>query len=201
MCDKHQLLRGFYWVTLLHKNVLYHFPLTEYKNFKNIDIPYRNNNEDFVKWCEGKTGIPIMDAAMNQLNTTGLMHNRLRMVTASFLSKNLLIDWKWGEQYFAKKLLDYEISTNIASWQWAASTGVDAVPYFRVFNPYIQSKKFDKDTKFIKKYLPILAKVEPAKIHKENSNIFESIKEYPKPIVAIDSSRKRAIEVFKRKTK
>ncbi len=181
--------------------ILYHFPLTEYKNFKNIDIPYRNNNEDFVKWCEGKTGIPIIDAAMNQLNTTGLMHNRLRMITASFLSKNLLIDWKWGEQYFAKKLLDYEISTNIASWQWAASTGVDAVPYFRVFNPYIQSKKFDKDTKFIKNYLPILAKVEPAKIHKENSNIFESIKEYPKSIVAIDSSRKRAIEVFKKKTK
>ncbi len=120
---------------------MYHFPHTEFKNFKTINIKYRNNQEDFKRWCEGKTGIPIIDAAMKQLNTTGLMHNRLRMITASFLTKNLLIDWKWGEKYFAKKLLDYEISTNVASWQWAASTGADAVPYFRIFNPYIQFKK------------------------------------------------------------
>jgi len=178
--------------------ILYHFPFIQFENFKSIDISYINNQDDFAKWCEGKTGVPIIDAAMIQLNTTGLMHNRLRMVTASYLTKNLLIDWRWGERYFAKKLLDYEISTNIASWQWAASTGVDAVPYFRVFNPYIQSKKFDKEADFIKKYLPLLSKIEAVKIHKEDSNINQNIKEYPKQLVSINFSRKRAIEVFKK---
>lgn len=178
--------------------ILYHFPHTQFENFKQIDIPYRNNKEEFDKWCNGKTGIPIVDAAMTELNTTGLMHNRLRMVTSSFLTKNLLIDWKWGEHYFSKKLLDYEISTNIGSWQWSASTGVDSVPYFRVFNPYIQSKKFDKDTEFIKKYLPILKNVDSKIIHNENNDLNSFINKYPKAIVSISFSRKRAIEVFKR---
>ena len=136
--------------------ILYHFPKVVTHNFKpKYDgIKWRENKEDLKKWCEGKTGFPIVDAGMRQLNETGFMHNRVRMITASFLVKDLLIDWRVGEAYFAEKLLDYELSSNNGNWQWAAGTGCDAAPYFRIFNPTSQQEKFDKDFKYVKKWVP-----------------------------------------------
>ena len=157
----------------------------------------KEDKKDFQAWCEGKTGAPIIDAAMQHLNTTGMMHNRLRMVVASFLTKNLFLPWSWGEKYFALKLLDYEKSSNIGSWQWGASTGADSVPYFRVFNPYSQSLKFDKEGIFIKSVLKELKNIDSKLFHKENgvqSNLFVN---YPKAIVDIKKSRQDAIEAFK----
>jgi len=168
--------------------ILYHFPKSEFENFNKINITWNKNENDFKKWCEGSTGIPIIDAAMIHLNKTGQMHNRLRMIVASFLTKNLFIDWRWGEKYFASKLLDYEASSNIGSWQWCASTGADAAPYFRIFNPYTQSEKFDKEGKFIKNVISSFNLVDPKLLHIENSN----------SIVDIKLSRKIAIEKFKR---
>ena len=143
-------------------------------------IPWRNNEEEFASWCEGKTGYPIVDAGMRELNATGYMHNRVRMVVASFLSKHLLIDWRWGEAYFAEKLLDFELASNNGGWQWAAGTGTDAQPYFRVFNPSSQQEKFDKNWKYIKKWIPEI-----------NSD------KYPKPIVDHKFARQRAIDTYK----
>ena len=178
--------------------ILYHFPKSQFENLNGINVNWNENEEDFKKWCEGNTGVAIIDASMRYLNQTGLMHNRLRMVTSSYLTKNLLIDWRKGEEYFALKLLDYETSSNIGSWQWAASTGVDAVPYFRVFNPYLQSKKFDSEALFIKSVLKELKDVEPKKIHTENALQEDIFLNYPKQIVTIDYSRNRAIMEFKR---
>jgi len=143
-------------------------------------IPWLNNEEQFDAWCQGKTGYPIVDAGMRELNQTGFMHNRVRMIVASFLTKHLLIDWRWGEAYFANKLLDYELSSNNGGWQWAAGTGTDAQPYFRVFNPESQTEKFDKDLKYIKKWVPEFG-----------SN------DYPKPIVDHKFARQRAIDTYK----
>ena len=136
--------------------ILWHFPHTTEKSFKNKyeRIEWRNNMDDFKLWCDGKTGYPIVDAGMNQLNKTGFMHNRLRMVVGSFLCKHLLIDWRLGEKYFADKLFDYEQASNVGNWQWVAGCGVDAAPYFRIFNPDEQQKKFDKELQFIKKWIP-----------------------------------------------
>ena len=135
--------------------ILYHFPHVVNANFrvKYNGIVWRNNTAEFEQWCAGQTGYPLIDAGMRQLNTTGYMHNRVRMVVASFLCKHLLIDWQWGEAYFAKKLLDYELSSNNGNWQWAAGTGCDAAPYFRVFNPTAQLNKFDKDLKYTRKWV------------------------------------------------
>jgi deoxyribodipyrimidine photo-lyase len=136
--------------------ILYHFPDVVHQCFKKKyeNIAWRNNEKEFKAWCEGKTGYPIVDAGMRQLNETGFMHNRVRMVTASFLTKHMLIDWRWGEAYFAEKLLDYDLAANNGNWQWAAGCGCDAAPYFRIFNPYEQTKKFDKDSQYISKWLP-----------------------------------------------
>ena len=135
--------------------ILYNFPYVVNNSFKSKydKIEWRNNKEEFKKWCEGKTGYPIVDAGMRQLNQTGYMHNRVRMIVAGFLCKHLLIDWRWGEKYFAKKLLDYELSSNNGNWQWAAGTGCDAAPYFRIFNPFTQQKKFDKEFRYIKRWI------------------------------------------------
>ena len=190
-------IRELFWREF-YNYILFHYPKSETSNFNKIEIQWNDNEEEFSKWCEGKTGVPIIDAAMIHLNKTGTMHNRLRMVVASFLSKNLFIDWKKGEKYFALKLLDYEASSNIGSWQWSSSTGADASPYFRVFNPYIQSKKFDKDGIFIKSVIPQLKDIEPKLLHIENgaaSNLFSN---YPKSMLDISLSRKQAIEKFKR---
>ena len=136
--------------------ILWHFPHTTKRSFKDKyeRIEWRNDMEDFKLWCDGKTGYPIVDAGMNQLNETGFMHNRLRMVVGSFLCKHLLIDWRLGEKYFADKLFDYEQASNVGNWQWVAGCGVDAAPYFRIFNPESQQKKFDKDLLYIKKWIP-----------------------------------------------
>lgn len=178
--------------------ILYHFPQSEFENLNKIEVNWSQNDENFKKWCEGKTGVPIIDAAMRYFNNTGLMHNRLRMIVASYLVKNLLIDWKKGENYFAQKLLDYEKSSNIGSWQWAASTGVDAVPYFRVFNPYLQSKKFDANAVFIKSILKELKDIPVKLIHIENGVQENIFLDYPKQIIGISTSRNRAILEFKR---
>lgn len=151
--------------------ILWHFPNTVTESFrpKYDHIQWRNNEAEFQSWCEGNTGYPIVDAGMRQLNTTGTMHNRVRMIVASFLCKHLLIDWRWGEAYFAEKLLDYEQSSNIGNWQWAAGCGVDAAPYFRIFNPSEQVKKFDKDFKYIRKWVPEFEQLDyrPIVDHKE----------------------------------
>ncbi|KAB7886758.1 cryptochrome/photolyase family protein [Poseidonibacter ostreae] len=189
-------IREIFWREF-YNYILFHFPHSEFDNLNKLEIKWNENEEDFIKWCEGKTGVPIIDAAMIHLNNTGLMHNRLRMVVASFLTKNLFVDWKKGEEYFAKKLLDYEASSNVGSWQWSSSTGADAAPYFRVFNPYTQSQKFDKDGIFIKSVFKEFENIEPKLFHIENtlqSNLFV---EYPKAIVDIKLSRQRAIDKFK----
>ncbi|KUJ55173.1 cryptochrome/photolyase family protein [Chryseobacterium aquaticum] len=159
--------------------ILFHFSHVVQTCFKTKyeNIKWRNDEKEFKLWCEGKTGYPIVDAGMRQLNETGFMHNRVRMITASFLTKHLLIDWRWGEAYFAEKLLDYELSSNNGNWQWAAGCGCDAAPYFRVFSPEAQTDKFDKDLKYIKEWLP------------ENYN--------EKPIVEHKLARERALKVYK----
>lgn len=162
--------------------ILWHFPHTVNKSFKpDYDkIKWRNNENEFKAWCEGKTGYPMVDAGMRQLNSTGYMHNRVRLVTASFLCKHLLIDWRWGEAYFAEKLLDFEQANNVGNWQWSAGSGVDASPYFRVFNPTEQAKKFDKNNEYIKKWVPEF----------EDENY--------KPIVNHEEARERAITTYKK---
>ena len=163
--------------------IIYHFPHVVTKNFrpKYDGIQWVNDKKDYIKWCQGKTGYPLVDAGMRQLNETGYMHNRVRMVTAGFLCKHLLIDWRYGEAYFAKKLLDYELSSNNGNWQWAAGTGCDAAPYFRIFNPIEQLKKFDKSLTYTKKWV----------------KDFETPK-YPNPIVDHKYARNRALEAYKK---
>ncbi len=180
-------IRELFWREF-YNYILYHFPTSEFENFNGYEIKWRNDKEEFKKWCEGETGFPLIDAAMKHLNEIGVMHNRLRMIVASFLCKNLLIDWRWGEAYFAQKLLDYEASSNIGSWQWAASTGADSVPYFRIFNPYLQSKKFDKEALFIKATLPHLQNKESKELHTDN----------PTQMISLSFSRDRAIKAFKK---
>lgn len=165
-----------------YQMILWHFPkVGKGQAFKaEYDkIKWRNNEEEFQKWCEGKTGYPIVDAGMRELNATGFMHNRVRMIVASFLTKHLLIDWRWGEAYFASKLLDFDLAANNGGWQWAASSGCDAAPYFRVFNPYLQTEKFDKDFTYIKKWVPEFQEFS-----------------YPKPIVVHEVARKRVLETY-----
>jgi deoxyribodipyrimidine photo-lyase len=168
------------WRDFYHM-ILWHFPNVE-KAFKPAydKIEWRNNPEEFQAWCEGQTGYPIVDAGMRELNETGFMHNRVRMIVASFLTKHLLIDWRWGEAYFAKKLLDFDLAANNGGWQWASGSGCDAAPYFRVFNPYLQTEKFDAELKYIKQWVPEF-----------------NTKEYPKPIVDHSFARERVLHVYK----
>lgn len=162
--------------------ILFHFPRVVSESFrpKYDAIKWRNNTQDFERWCEGETGYPMVDAGMRQLNQTGYMHNRVRMVVASFLCKHLLIDWRWGEAYFAKKLLDYDLSANNGNWQWAAGTGCDAAPYFRIFNPIEQLKKFDKDLIYTRKWVKNLSEFS-----------------YPQPMVDHKGARERALGAYK----
>jgi len=189
-------IRELFWREF-YNYILYHYPKSEFENFNGKTIQYNENKEQFQFWCQGKTGVPIIDASMQYLNQTGMMHNRLRMIVASFLTKNLLLPWQWGEEYFALKLLDYEASSNVGSWQWGASTGADSVPYFRVFNPYTQSEKFDKNGIFIKSVLKELKDVEPKLFHKENGMENDLFIQYPRAIVDIKNSREEAIQRFK----
>jgi deoxyribodipyrimidine photo-lyase len=168
------------WRDFYHM-ILWHFPKVVGHAFKpEYDkIKWRNNEKEFEAWCNGQTGYPIVDAGMRELNTTGFMHNRVRMIVASFLTKHLLIDWRWGEAYFAKKLLDFDLAANNGGWQWAAGSGCDAAPYFRVFNPYLQTQKFDPELKYIRKWIPELDELT-----------------YPYPIVNHEAARKRCLETY-----
>lgn len=175
-----------FWQELIWREffmqILWHFPQTVYNSFKPKydNIKWRNNKEEFKLWCEGKTGYPLVDAGMRQLNQTGFMHNRVRMLVGSFLCKHLLIDWRLGEAYFAEKLHDYDMASNIGNWQWVAGCGVDAAPYFRIFNPTTQIEKFDKDLKYIAKWVPE----------------FQDLT-YSTPIVNHKEARERCLKVYK----
>lgn len=162
--------------------ILFHFPHSATGSFDSRydKIQWRNDKKEFKTWCEGKTGYPIVDAGMRELNATGFMHNRARMITASFLTKHLLIDWRWGERYFAEKLLDFDLSSNVGNWQWAAGSGCDAAPYFRVFNPYIQAKKFDPKGEYVKKWVPEIGS-----------------SAYPEAMVDHEHARRRALKVYR----
>ena len=174
---KELIWREFYQMILWHfPRVVDHAYKDEYDNIK-----WRNNEKEFDAWCRGVTGYPIVDAGMRELNATGFMHNRVRMIVASFLAKHLLIDWRWGEAYFAKKLLDYDLAANNGGWQWAAGTGSDAAPYFRIFNPYLQTKKFDPELKYIRKWVPEFQEFG-----------------YPTPIVDHEYARERCLETYQK---
>lgn len=167
-------------------------------------LQWPNDETLFRAWCDARTGYPIIDAAMQQINQTGYMHNRLRMIVASFLTKDLLIDWRWGEKYFADNLIDFDLSANNGGWQWAASTGCDAQPYFRIFNPVTQSERFDAEGKFIRRYLPALAKVPNKFIHAPwtmpplDQQAAGCIigRDYPAPIVDHAVQREKALSLF-----
>jgi len=165
-----------------YQMIIYHFPNTVDHAFKPAYdfIEWNNNEEEFHSWCEGRTGYPLVDAGMRELNETGFMHNRVRMVVASFLTKHLLIDWRWGERYFAEKLLDFDLASNVGGWQWAAGSGCDASPYFRIFNPTSQMEKFDKQNEYIKKWVPEI-----------------NTSEYAAPIVEHTFARNRCLEKYK----
>ncbi|MFI1742974.1 cryptochrome/photolyase family protein [Thalassobellus sediminis] len=175
-----------FWQELIWREfftqILWHFPQTHTESFKpQYDrIVWRNNETEFKAWCEGKTGYPLVDAGMRQLNKTGFMHNRVRMLAGSFLCKHLLIDWRWGEAYFAEKLHDYDMASNIGNWQWVAGCGVDAAPYFRIFNPTTQIEKFDKKLEYIKQWLPDFQELT-----------------YPTPIVDHKMARERCLKTYK----
>ena len=175
-----------FWQELIWREfftqILWHFPHTSKTSFKAKyeRIEWRNNEDEFNKWCAGETGYPLVDAGMRQLNQTGFMHNRIRMLVGSFLCKHLLIDWRWGEAYFAEKLHDYEMASNVGNWQWIAGSGVDAAPYFRIFNPTTQIKKFDKDLEYIKKWVPDFQEFT-----------------YPKEIVDHKEARERCLLTYK----
>lgn len=166
-----------------YTSILWHFPhVGHHKAFKPAydNIKWRNNEDEFDKWCKGQTGYPIVDAGMRQLNETGYMHNRVRMITGSFLCKHLLIDWRWGEAYFAEKLSDFDLAANNGGWQWVAGSGCDAAPYFRIFNPQLQTQKFDKDLQYIKKWVPEFQEFD-----------------YPKPMVDHTAARERCLKAYK----
>ncbi len=166
-----------------YQMIIYHFPHSTTSSFKSKydQIAWSNDPQDFQKWCEGKTGYPIVDAGMRELNETGFMHNRVRMIVASFLSKHLLIDWRWGEKYFAEKLLDYDLASNVGGWQWVVGSGCDGAPYFRIFNPESQAEKFDPENKYIKKWVPEFG-----------------TKNYCQPMIDHKIARVRCLESFKK---
>jgi deoxyribodipyrimidine photo-lyase len=167
-----------------YSQILAHFPHVAHQSFKPAydHIPWRNNENEFERWKNGNTGIPIVDAGMRELAQTGFMHNRVRMIVASYLCKNLLIDWRWGEAWFAEKLLDFDLASNNGGWQWAAGSGVDAAPYFRIFNPDLQTKKFDPQLVYCKKWVPEMS----------------SLNYMGNTVVAHDFARNRCLEVYKK---
>jgi deoxyribodipyrimidine photo-lyase len=196
-----------HWISELiwrefYKHILIGFPRVSMHRPFQLEterIEWKENDEHFQAWCEGRTGYPIVDAAMRQLVQTGWMHNRLRMIVAMFLTKNLFLDWRLGERFFMRHLIDGDLSANNGGWQWSASTGTDAAPYFRIFNPYSQSKKCDPDGEFIRRYVPELAGVEGSAVHEPQTipGLLRSSIEYPDPIVYHSTTRNEAIEAFK----
>jgi deoxyribodipyrimidine photo-lyase len=190
-----------------YSQLLWHHPrITEHAFRDEYDaLPFPNDRRLYEAWRDGRTGYPIVDAAMRQINATGYMHNRLRMVAASFLVKDLLVDWRWGERYFAEALIDYDLASNNGGWQWAASTGCDAQPYFRIFNPVTQSQRFDPEGEFIRRYVPELAPLDDRQIHapwQVAPAILEAKglvigRDYPPPIVDHAAARNAALALFK----
>lgn len=189
----HTLISEIHWHEFF-SHVLYHFPSVVKKSFRRQDISWRHNQTHFEAWKQGKTGFPIIDAGMRQLNSSGFMHNRVRMIVASFLTKDLHIDWKKGERYFAEKLVDYDLAVNNGNWQWAASTGCDAQPWFRIFNPWLQQKKFDPDCVYIKKWIPEIISLDSNQIHRLEKESFGL--DYPRPIVDHSKEFKIAKQMF-----
>ncbi len=177
--------------------LLFYIPHLETRNYK-YAFNGVEDDEKFERFCSATTGVPIVDAGIRELLQTGEMHNRVRMVAASFFTKDLLLPWQWGERFFATHLLDYDKASNVLSWQWSAGTGVDPQPYFRVFNPYLQSKKFDKDALYMKRWLPQLRDIEPKYIHDEQFLLNATIKDYPKPILKHSEAKNMALNYYKR---
>ncbi len=193
----HILIGEIYWREFF-TYVLHYFPNSKFKTFKKKfeNIQWSQNKLGYHTWCKGETGFPIVDAGMRQLNQTGFMHNRIRMIVASFLTKDLHINWKWGERYFAEKLVDYDPAVNAGNWQWAASTGCDAVPYFRIFNPWLQQEKLDSNCDYIKKWIPELEKMQSDEIH----NLWkrhQKVSTYPNPILDHKIEASKAKYIFK----
>lgn len=197
----HSLAREIHWRDFF-TYIVHHFPYSKNNEFhlKYKKIPWSKNKKAFSKWCSGKTGFPIIDAGMRELNETGFMHNRVRMIVASFLTKDLHIDWRWGEEYFASKLIDYDSSVNVGNWQWAASTGCDAQPWFRIFNPWLQQKKFDPDCVYIKKWIPELEPISSKIIHSLETKHSEIKVNYPSPIVEHKVESQHTKEMFRKVT-
>nr|QOI90595.1 hypothetical protein HWQ62_00464 [Pyramimonas orientalis virus] len=198
-----ELLRQLY-VKEFYSNIAYHFPDVLGKmigkrneNMNGMEIDWSNGKNNFEKWKNGETGFPLVDAGMRQLNKTGFMHNRLRMVTASFLIKDLHIDWRKGEQYFAKQLIDYDPASNNGGWQWVAGTGTDSTPYFRIFNPWTQTKRFDKDCNYIKQWIPELNNVKNIDIIKWHKTYTMYPNVYLKPIVDHDEQKQLTLQMYK----
>ncbi len=175
--------------------LLYHFPKLAWENYK-YNPPTSNDTEAYERFINAQTGYPLVDAAVMELLTTGVMHNRVRMVVGSFFTKHLMLPWQQGEAFFAKHLLDYDASANVLSWQWCAGTGIDPQPYFRIFNPYSQSLKFDKEARYIKRFLPQLQSVPASFLHKEAYLMEHKITGYPRPIIGHESARKRFLSNF-----
>ena len=196
--SSHTLMRQIYWREFFNY-VCFHFPFSTKKSFKKKyqKFPWIESKAFFDAWCCGKTGFPIVDAGMRELNKTGFMHNRVRMIVGSFLTKDLHIDWKQGEKYFAKKLIDYDPAVNSGNWQWVASTGCDSVPYFRIFNPWVQQEKFDKDCIYIKKWIPELESFPPKIIHNLWKDFPETLN-YTHPIVDHKTESQKTKDLFKK---
>lgn len=187
---KELVWREFYY------HILYHRPDVETQAFqkKYNTLKWTNNKEWFARWCRGTTGFPIVDAGMRELNSTGWMHNRVRMIVSSFLIKDLLIDWRWGEKYFMEKLIDGDLASNNGGWQWAASTGCDAQPYFRIFNPWLQSERFDPQGEYIRRYIPELKNIPDKALHNEEAD--RSAFGYPQPLVVHMQQKPKALALF-----
>lgn len=197
--NKHGLINELYWRDFF-THIAFHYPVVFRESFRQQynHINWSHSKKHFLAWSEGLTGFPIVDAGMRELNTTGYMHNRVRMITASFLTKDLHIDWRDGEKYFAQKLVDYDPAVNNGNWQWVASTGCDAQPYFRIFNPWLQQQKFDPDCVYIKRWVPELAQLSSQTIHQLSKVKSKNIANYPCPIVdhSVESQKAKAMYKF-----
>jgi deoxyribodipyrimidine photo-lyase len=195
----HELIRALYWRDFF-TSLLFFFPhvLRGAFHSKFDRMEWSSSKKDFQRWCEGSTGFPIVDAGMREMNATGLMHNRVRMITASFLVKDLHIDWRWGEKYFAQQLIDYDPAVNNGNWQWVASTGADAQPYFRIFNPWAQQKKFDPECTYIKKWIPELRGFPPKAIHAWHEEKYRAAcQDYPAPMIDHTQAAQKALQAYR----
>lgn len=196
---KNDLIKQLYWRDFYH-NLLWEYPQTQMKSLKEKydKIKWKNNMTWYKKWCEGNTGFPIVDAGMRQMNETGYMHNRARLIVGNFMVKLMLIDWKKGEEYFSQKLVDIVPANNVGNWQWVAGNGADSQPYFRIFNPWTQSEKFDKNANYIKKWIPELKDIPAEDLHQWDLNHQKYQVNYPKPILDYKKQREECLKLYKK---